>query len=93
MIAIHQLDRLRLGSPLEHLGTTELEILDQDHAVSIGQHIPVGILDDATLLGSFRFGFLGPFKSTGDTLPLVRVGDHLIHGAFGTGRAGHIEKG
>jgi len=93
MIPVDELDRLRLRSSLEHLSAAKLQILDQDDAVAIGEHIAMGILDDATRLRSLRLGLLGPFESAGDTLPLVGVSDHLIHGAFGAGWVGHVEKG
>jgi len=86
MIPVNELDRLRLGAPLEHGRTAELEILNEDHAIAVGEHGAVGILHDAGALGNLLFRSL---KSACDALPLVGMGNHFLHRAFGTGGMGH----
>jgi len=85
VITLAQPDRLGLGSPLEHGGTSQFEVLDQDNTVPVTQDNPIGILHDTGSIGDIRLGLLGPFKGTGDALPFVGVGDHLFHRAFWAG--------
>ena len=48
MIAFHQADGFRLGAAFERLeGAFQREILDQDHAVAVHEHLAMGVLDDA----------------------------------------------
>lgn len=86
MIPLPQANRLGLGTTLEHRGAAELQILDENDAIAIGEDGAVGILDDSGSLGNL---FFRPFKAAGDTLPFVGVFKDFIKGAFGAGWFGH----
>jgi hypothetical protein len=80
VILIHEPDRLRLGSDLQHLRSpSQWKILDQHDHISIGQDIAVCVLHYSGCRRPIRFGRAFPLMTASDTLPPIRVFQNLVH--------------
>lgn len=92
MIFIHKADAFDLGAALDDLGGAfELQVLDQDDGIAIGEHIAIGIFDYAGTGGfrGFSHGFTGPFMTASNTFPAICMGQDFGHFTHGTGGFGH----
>lgn len=69
MVAIDEPDRLRLRAAFEHFRAAKLQILDQDHTITVDKHITMSIFDDARSLGGFWFSRALPFMTACNALP------------------------
>ena len=75
VIAVLEADGFGFRAAFEHLGAAQLQVLDENHTVAIGQHGAVGIFDDAGGLGGFSCGGAFPFMSrtpSGQGFPELR---------------------
>ena len=83
---IHQPDILRLGPDLSTCGAAaELEVLYECDGVTVGQHVAVGILDDASGLGGLRFR---PFMAARGAFPAVGMAEDVTEQAGWAGVRG-----
>lgn len=89
MIAIHEADGFGLGAALEHRGTAELEVFDEDHAIAVGEHIAVGVFHHAWGVGGLGRGFAGPFMAARHAFPFVGEFQNFSHFAHRAGRFAH----
>ena len=92
MVAVYEADRLGLRAALEHRGTTELQIFDEDDAIAIGEDIAVGVLYYARTGGGFGRGFARPFMTASDAFPFVGKFQNFGHLAHRAGRFAHKVK-
>ena len=89
MVAIYEADGLGFGTALEHGGTAEFQIFDEDDAIAISEDIAVGVFDDARAVGDFGCGFARPFVAAGDAFPFVGKFQNVVHLAHRAGRFTH----
>lgn len=92
MVAVDEADGLGFGADFEHFGRTfELEILDHRDDVAIGEHIAVGVLDDALACGGIGFFSKGPLVATGLAFVMIRVTKDICHRAKGACYFAHVQ--
>ena len=89
MVFVHEADRLGLRAALEHLRAAQLQILDENDAVAVGEHVAVGVLDDERGLRRGGCGFARPLVTAGDAFPFVRKFKDFGHFAHRAGRFAH----
>ncbi len=90
VVAVNQADTLCLGSAFEHAGAAaQFQVFDQDDGVAVGQHVAVGVFDDAGCLGCF---FLWPFVTAGGAFPVIGMAEDVFEGAGRAGGRFHRER-
>ena len=93
MVAVHEADGFGFGAAFEHLiATAQFQILDQDDAIAVGEHIAVGVLDHAGF-GGIGFARALPFVAAGDTFPFIGKFQNFGHLAHRAGRFAHEPTG
>lgn len=86
--ALGQAYAFDFGAFLQHdRRAFDLQILDQNHAVTVSQHVAIGVLDHALAVAS-RIGCsrLRPLKAAVRANIVVAIGVGVFQGALGAGR-------
>lgn len=90
VIAINEADGLGFRPAFQHLiAPAQLQILNQHHAIAVGEHSAVSIFHHARGIGRFGFGRAFPFMTARDTFPAIGVFQDFVHLAHRTCRFAH----
>ena len=87
MVAIDQADALDLGAFFEHGGRAfDLQVLDQNNRIAIGQRVAIGVLDDAArFFALVSGGGGGPLVATVWADKITAIGVGVFKCALGAG--------
>ena len=80
---------LDFDPPLSTCRAAEFQVLDQDDAVAVGEHVAVGVLDDARAGGGFGRGGALPLVTARHAFPFCRGLQHFRHFTHRASRFAH----